>query len=179
MLDGRDINIEQVKAGMAWHFKKYEDEQSPEDRRTYAAAEQSARLRNWVYGKQMPTRQRRAIGGRRSKRSAGDRRPSGTIIGNSNSKKYHRPDCAGYRDMAERNRVFFTTVAEAEAAGYKRAGNCPPAEQVVAAHTVPTQVTIQPIPTDVTPPQPAVTVPVMPQINIPAFRQSCQRQRQR
>jgi len=43
MLDGRDINIEQVKAGVAWHFKKYEDEQSPADRITYAAAEQSAR----------------------------------------------------------------------------------------------------------------------------------------
>ena len=30
-LDGQDINIEQVKAGMAWHFKKYEDEQEPQD----------------------------------------------------------------------------------------------------------------------------------------------------
>src|SRR2546429_6391514 len=30
MLDGHDVNIEQVKAGLAWHFKKDEDEQKPE-----------------------------------------------------------------------------------------------------------------------------------------------------
>jgi methylphosphotriester-DNA--protein-cysteine methyltransferase len=33
--------------------------------------------------------------------------------------------------MAEKNRVFFKTVAEAEAAGYKRAGNCPAEETPV------------------------------------------------
>src|SRR6266576_3568790 len=32
VLDGRDINLEQVKAGMAWHYKDYQREQSPEDR---------------------------------------------------------------------------------------------------------------------------------------------------
>ncbi|HEX8922293.1 MAG TPA: Ada metal-binding domain-containing protein, partial [Pyrinomonadaceae bacterium] len=51
--------------------------------------------------------------------------PEGTIIGNKGSKKYHRPDCPGYRDISEKNRVFFKTVEEAEASGYKRAGNCP------------------------------------------------------
>lgn len=40
---GRDLNLEQVKLGMAWHYKKYEKEQSPEDRRLYAAAEDVAR----------------------------------------------------------------------------------------------------------------------------------------
>lgn len=168
MLDGRDINIEQVKAGMAWHFKKYEDEQSPEDRRTYADAEQAARFAQLGLWKPpanptAPGDWRQAVKAKRW----GPPPPPGTIIGNSNSKKYHRPDCAGYRDMAERNRVFFKTVDEAEAAGYKRAGNCPPAEQVAAAKTVPTQVTIQPIPTTVDPPQPSVTVPVMPQISSP------------
>src|SRR4026207_269859 len=43
MLDGHDMNIEQVKAGLAWHFKKYEDEQPPKDRITYAAADEAAR----------------------------------------------------------------------------------------------------------------------------------------
>lgn len=41
-VDGRDANLEQVKAGMAWHYKKYEGEQSPDDRTTYAAAEDAA-----------------------------------------------------------------------------------------------------------------------------------------
>lgn len=41
--DGRDINLEQIRAGMAWHYKDYEREQSPEDRELYARAESEAR----------------------------------------------------------------------------------------------------------------------------------------
>jgi endonuclease YncB( thermonuclease family) len=125
MLDGHDVNIEQVKAGLAWHFKKYEDEQSAEDRRTYAAAEQQARaakLGLWQDPNPTPPGDWRADV---KTQRWGPPPPEGTIIGNRNSKKYHRPDCPGYRDMAERNRVFFKSVDEAEAAGYKRAGNCP------------------------------------------------------
>jgi endonuclease YncB( thermonuclease family)/methylphosphotriester-DNA--protein-cysteine methyltransferase len=125
MLDGKDVNIEQVKAGLAWHFKKYEDEQVPADRITYATAEISARnakLGLWGDANPMvPGDWRQEV---KTKRW-GPPPPEGTIIGNKNSKKYHRPDCSGYRDMAERNRVFFKSVEEAEAAGYKRAGNCP------------------------------------------------------
>jgi endonuclease YncB( thermonuclease family) len=125
MLAGHDINIEQVRAGMAWHFKKYEDEQKPEDRRAYAAAEQAARAAKLgLWQEPNPT-----VPGdwRQGVKTArwGPPPPEGTIVGNRNSKKYHRPDCPGYRDMAERNRVFFKSAAEAESAGYKRAGNCP------------------------------------------------------
>jgi endonuclease YncB( thermonuclease family) len=43
LLEGKDINLEQVKAGMAWHYKFYENEQTPEDRDAYAKAEEEAR----------------------------------------------------------------------------------------------------------------------------------------
>lgn len=43
LLNGEDVNLEQVKAGMAWHYKEYEREQSPEDRELYARAEDDAR----------------------------------------------------------------------------------------------------------------------------------------
>jgi endonuclease YncB( thermonuclease family)/methylphosphotriester-DNA--protein-cysteine methyltransferase len=132
MLDGRDVNIEQVKAGVAWHFKKYEDEQPAEDRRTYAAAEEearAARLGLWSDAKSIAPGDWRQEA--RTKRW-GPPPPEGTIIGNLKSKQYHRPNCPGYRDMAEANRVFFKTVAEAETAGYKRAGNCPAEIQSVA-----------------------------------------------
>ena len=43
LLDGKDMNLEQVKAGLAWHYKFYEDEQTPEDRALYAKAEDEAR----------------------------------------------------------------------------------------------------------------------------------------
>ncbi len=38
-----DLNLEQVKAGLAWHYKKYQDEQSEEDRKGYSEAERVAR----------------------------------------------------------------------------------------------------------------------------------------
>jgi endonuclease YncB( thermonuclease family) len=37
--DGEDVCLDQVKAGMAWHYKQFQDEQSPADREAYAAAE--------------------------------------------------------------------------------------------------------------------------------------------
>jgi endonuclease YncB( thermonuclease family) len=38
-----DAGLAQIRAGMAWHDKEYEKDQSPSDRRDYAAAEQQAR----------------------------------------------------------------------------------------------------------------------------------------
>jgi endonuclease YncB( thermonuclease family) len=43
VLDGKDINLAQVKAGMAWHYKEYQREQTPTDRELYARAEDEAR----------------------------------------------------------------------------------------------------------------------------------------
>ena len=41
--NGNDVCLEQIKLGMAWHYKQYESEQSKEDREIYAQAELSAR----------------------------------------------------------------------------------------------------------------------------------------
>lgn len=43
LLDGRDMNLQQVSDGMAWHFKRYQNEQSYDDRQLYATTEQMAR----------------------------------------------------------------------------------------------------------------------------------------
>lgn len=43
LLGNKDVCLEQLGAGLAWHYKKYESEQSPEDRQVYAEAEASAR----------------------------------------------------------------------------------------------------------------------------------------
>lgn len=42
-LNGQDMNLMQVKRGLAWHYKAYEREQDVEDRSTYAQAEYLAR----------------------------------------------------------------------------------------------------------------------------------------
>ena len=43
LVNGQDINLEQVKRGLAWHYKQYQREQSPTDQQSYAAAEIVAR----------------------------------------------------------------------------------------------------------------------------------------
>jgi len=47
------------------------------------------------------------------------------IIGNKNSKIYHREDCLGALKMSESNKVLFDSISAAKSAGYKPAGNCP------------------------------------------------------
>lgn len=43
VITDRDVCLEIVRKGLAWHYKKYKDEQSPADRETYERAEQQAR----------------------------------------------------------------------------------------------------------------------------------------
>lgn len=41
--EGTDVNLEQVKRGMAWHYTAYAKEQAPSDREVYANAEAEAK----------------------------------------------------------------------------------------------------------------------------------------
>jgi endonuclease YncB( thermonuclease family) len=57
LVNGFDANLEQVRAGFAWHYKAYESEQSAEDRRLYSMTEEMARAQRlglWSEKKQMP-----------------------------------------------------------------------------------------------------------------------------
>lgn len=42
LIAGDDANLEQIEAGLAWHYKAYEDEQSVLDRQIYALTEVQA-----------------------------------------------------------------------------------------------------------------------------------------
>lgn len=46
ILSGRDVNLAQVEAGLAWHYLDYAREQSPTDRDLYSQAESRARDAN-------------------------------------------------------------------------------------------------------------------------------------
>ena len=43
LVNGDDVNLEQIESGMAWHYKKYQGEQTPADRVKYSDAELEAR----------------------------------------------------------------------------------------------------------------------------------------
>lgn len=42
-VDGQDVDLEQVKGGMAWFYRYYQNELTPEDRKRYAQAEDKAK----------------------------------------------------------------------------------------------------------------------------------------
>jgi endonuclease YncB( thermonuclease family) len=133
LLDGEDVDLDQVKAGMAWHYKQYEDEQSPADRVSYAAAEcaaMKAKIGLWSdphpvqpqdfrHGTQSPLLLD-ANGCRTSSEPV-----SGQVIGNARSHIFEWPGCPYYSDISPANRIPFTSPQAAEAAGYRPAHNCP------------------------------------------------------
>jgi endonuclease YncB( thermonuclease family) len=53
---GRDVNIELVRAGLAWWYRTYSNEQPPADRRSYEIAENEARAAgNGLWSEPSPT----------------------------------------------------------------------------------------------------------------------------
>lgn len=122
-LDGKDINLEQLKGGFAWHFKRYSDEQKEADRIVYAKTEseaKAAKLGLWADAAPTPPWDwRRGVNN-----AALDGVPVGSIIGNKNSMIYHTPGCSTYTKVSKDNRVIFKTAEEAEKAGYRISGAC-------------------------------------------------------
>jgi endonuclease YncB( thermonuclease family) len=147
MVEGRDVCGEMVFSGLAWHYKQYEGEQTTEDRKSFAEAEERARrLGLGLWAQSSPTAPWEF---RRSKRvdeaaiadlvpareeatrapeaqaAQGTEAPAGAIVGNTNSRIYHWPGCPNYSQIAPANRVTFASAEEAEAAGFRAARNCP------------------------------------------------------
>lgn len=126
-LNGRDINLEQVHRGQAWFYKQYAHELSRDDATAYEQAEARAkRERRGLWGNPAPVPPWDFRRGVRTATTSGAKpsTPTGGIIGNRNSKIYHRQNCPGYNRVSTGNRVSFKSEAEAEAAGYTKARNC-------------------------------------------------------
>ncbi|HGM5580834.1 TPA: endonuclease [Pseudomonas putida] len=50
---------------------------------------------------------------------------AGAIIGNQNSHVYHLPSgCPSYNQVSAKNQITFASESQAQAAGYRKAGNC-------------------------------------------------------
>jgi len=114
LADGRSLNREMVRGGMAWWYVKY----APADRKLAGLeAEAKAAERGlWAQPGAAPPWESRS--GKSLPATAG-------VVGNRRSHLYHAPNCRGAAATSEKNRVTFKTTAEAEAAGYRKAGDCP------------------------------------------------------
>lgn len=121
----KDVNLALVQLGLAWHFKKYDSEQTVQDRKAYALAEveaRTARLNLWSYPNPIaPWDYREGIVPTGGVIPSNER---GQVIGNKNSKIYHVPGCQSYSKVSEKNRVYFRNEREALSAGFRKAKNC-------------------------------------------------------
>jgi endonuclease YncB( thermonuclease family) len=131
---GEDVCLDQIEAGLAWHYKQYQRLQSATDRAAYGAAEDQARhAKRGLWSEANPVQPQDFRHGTRSQFCAdnNDHRIAcsdtyeGPVRGNYRSKIYHWPGCPNYDDIAEHNRVEFPNAIEAEKAGYRGAYNCP------------------------------------------------------
>ncbi len=129
--DGRNLNQELVKAGYAWWFFKYSDE---EQLGILEVKAKIAKVGLWADTNPLPPwifRHRSELATLQSEESpsrlapASESLTSFPILGNKRSQKYHRPDCPSYHAISPKNRVPFHSPKEARDAGYTLAGNCP------------------------------------------------------
>ena len=133
LADGRTLSQELIKAGYAWWFFKYSDD---EQLGILEVQAKIAKVGLWVDKNPMPPwifRHRGELATLNSETLAIP--PSGLnpppqilgtlpILGNRHSRKYHRPDCSSYNQIAKRNRVPFESAEEARDGGYALAENC-------------------------------------------------------
>jgi hypothetical protein len=70
-----------------------------------------------------PTNEARALPPSNSLPDAQDTSEGG-YVASKNGTKYHLPWCGSAKQIKEENKVWFSTKAEAEAAGYTPASNC-------------------------------------------------------
>ena len=57
LVDDHDVNLEQIRAGLAWWYRQYAKEQTPDDRLLYERAENEARAAKrglWVDANSVP-----------------------------------------------------------------------------------------------------------------------------
>lgn len=129
--DGTNVSRELVKAGLAWWYRQYS-----KDERLGVLEEEARKAKRglWADSNPIPPWEIRHPKQGTAPLVRGDflseplANPGTTpmpIIGNRNSNVYHRPDCPSYTTTAPKNRVMFNSEAEAEAAGFRRARNCP------------------------------------------------------
>jgi micrococcal nuclease len=142
--DGKSLNRELVRAGLCWWYRKYAPNDCELEKLEVEAPSEKRGL--WAEPSPVPPWAFRKL--RRGETpdlsdvmpmpapllGVSERGPPDKdlqtdiplpVLGNRKSLIYHRPDCPNYGEIAPRNRVPFKTAAEAVAAGYRLAKNCP------------------------------------------------------
>jgi endonuclease YncB( thermonuclease family) len=130
-----NANLEQLRAGLAWYYRAYASDVAPELRPLYEAAEAQAKAAKvglwsdaapvapWTF-RHEPAAPVTTPSARTLVAPLASAAIDQHVIGNRRSHIYHLPGCRDYSRIAPKNQVPFRTEAEAQAAGYRKAGNC-------------------------------------------------------
>ena len=113
LADGRILNHELVRAGLAWWYRKY----AP-DIGTLAELEAAARDAKrglWSQPNPVPPWEWR--------KTKGEAQP-GEFIGNRRTHVYHKPGCPNAASISPGNRMPFNSAGAAEAAGFRPGKDC-------------------------------------------------------
>ena len=133
LVEGDDINLAQLDAGLAWFYTDLANELENDQRATYRKAEEDARAaRRGLWKDAAPTPPWKYRAANNLGEDPRDIPPPATpapakpVFGDRRAKVYYLPSCAGYARVPARTRVRFKTAEEATAAGYKPARGCEP-----------------------------------------------------
>jgi micrococcal nuclease len=110
--DGRSLNREMVRGGIAWWYRKYAANDQVLAR--LEAEARQAKRGLWSQADPKPPWEWRQPAAA----------TTADVIGNRRSHVYHRSNCPTAMRMKDVNRVRFATAAEGGAAGYCKAGDC-------------------------------------------------------
>jgi endonuclease YncB( thermonuclease family) len=119
--DGRSLNEELVRAGLAWWYRKY----APHDE-TLSRLEREARAEKrglWAQGNPIPP-----WAWRQGERGNVSAELSGKVTGNTRSRVYHEPSCKNVPSILPKNRKLFDSANEADEAGFRPAKDCHPGD---------------------------------------------------
>jgi micrococcal nuclease len=111
--DGRLLNREMVRRGMAWWYRKY----APNNRKlaNVEAEAKTARLGLWSRSHPVAPWDWRHIGAAPH---------TDIVVGNRRSRIYHAADCHAAATVDPKNRVEFNSGSDAEKGGYRSAKDC-------------------------------------------------------
>jgi micrococcal nuclease len=111
--DGRSLDREMVRQGMAWWYREYAPHN--QDLARLEANAKAGRVGLWSQPGAVPPWSWRK----------GEGIPqTSAVVGNLRSLVYHKPTCPSVARMNERNRVSFDSAGAAEQAGYRPGGDC-------------------------------------------------------
>jgi endonuclease YncB( thermonuclease family) len=128
--DGSNLNQQLLKEGLAWWYWEHSEDKVLKDIAEEAQDEKRGLWRDrhpippWVYRK-IGKKQVPEVADFEPPKKLPATQTQGPIIGHRKSHIYQRPGCPGYGKVSGANAVQFSTVQEAEEAGYKIAKNCP------------------------------------------------------